>query len=224
MFARAFRIGIAGPVGSGKTSLIEHLVRLLGNRYCLGVVANDIYTKHDAERLVAAGILPSERVHAVETGNYPHTAIREDIGLNLEAIALLEDRNPGLEAVFIESGGDNLAASFSPDLVDIAIYVIDAAAGDRVPRKGGPGMVRSEMLIINKIDLARYVGASLVEMENEARRMRGNRPTVFTNLKSGDGAIKIAIWLEEMLIARYGKRQSPQSAPANPSSSGAASS
>ena len=208
-FTRAVRIGIAGPVGSGKTSLIEQLVARLGNRYSLAAVTNDIYTKDDAERLVTTGTLKPERVRGVETGGYPHIAIREDVSLNREAIAYLEDRNPGLEAVFIESGGDNLAAAFSPELVDAAVYVMDVAAGDRTVRKGGPGMVRSEMLVINKTDLARYVGASLLVMEQEARRMRGDRPIAFTNLKTGDGMTAVAEWLDNLLSARFGPREAP---------------
>jgi len=208
-FTRAFRIGIAGPVGSGKTSLIEQLVARLGNRYSMGAITNDIYTKDDAERLVSTGVLPQGRVRGVETGDYPHIAIREDVSLNREAIAYLEDKNPGLEAVFIESGGDNLAAAFSPDLVDVAIYVMDVAAGDHAPRKGGPGMVRSEMLVINKTDLARYVGASLLLMDQESRRMRGDRPIVFTNMKTGDGVSAIASWLDHLLASRFGKRDAP---------------
>lgn len=209
IFTRAFRIGIAGPVGSGKTTLIEHLVKRLGARYSLAVITNDIYTKDDAERIVTSGLLPAERVRGVETGGYPHIAIREDVSLNREAIGMLEDANPGLEAVFIESGGDNLAAAFSSELVDVAIYVMDVAAGDRTPRKGGPGMVRSEMLIINKTDLARYVGASLLAMEQEARRMRANRPIVFTNLKNGAGIDAVANWVDSLLADRFGPRDVP---------------
>jgi urease accessory protein len=207
LFTRAFRVGIAGPVGSGKTSLIELLVGRLAPHYSLGVITNDIYTKDDAERLVSTGLIPPERVYGVETGDYPHTAIREDISLNREAIGKLEEANPGLEIVFIESGGDNLAAAFSPELVDVAVYVMDVAAGDRAPRKGGPGMVRSEMLVINKTDLARYVGASLAAMEQEARRMRGDRPIVFTNLKTGQGIVTISNWLESLVTNRFGPRE-----------------
>lgn len=197
--ARAFRVGVAGPVGSGKTALVDYLSRQLWPKYNLAVVTNDIYTKEDAEFLIRQGTLPLERVRGVETGGCPHAAIREDASMNLEAIADFEHSLPGLELVFIESGGDNLAAAFSPELVDVSIYVIDVAGGDKIPRKGGPGITRSDLLVINKIDLAPYVGASLEVMERDAHRMRGERPFVFTDLKSGAGAQEVARWLEAHL-------------------------
>jgi len=194
---RAFRIGVAGPVGSGKTALVDALSKLLWPQINLAVVTNDIYTKEDAEFLIRQGTLPAERVRGVETGGCPHAAIREDASMNLEAIADLERSNPGLELVFMESGGDNLAASFSPELVDVSIYVIDVAGGDKIPRKGGPGITRSDLLVINKIDLAPHVGASLEVMERDARRMRGARPFVFTDLKAGQGVDAIARFIED---------------------------
>src|SRR5215468_2623585 len=181
---RAFRVGIAGPVGSGKTALVDCLCRKLYPPYNLAVVTNDIYTREDAEFLLRQGTLPVERVRGVETGGCPHSAIREDASMNLEAIADLEDHLPGLELVFVESGGDNLAAAFSPELVDVFIYVIDVSGGDKIPRKGGPGITRSDLLVINKVDLAPLVGASLEVMERDARRQRGSRPFIFTNLKN----------------------------------------
>ena len=198
---RAFRVGVAGPVGSGKTALVDYLSRQLWPRVNLAVVTNDIYTKEDAEFLIRQGTLPAERVRGVETGGCPHAAIREDASMNLEAIADFEHSLPGLELVFIESGGDNLAAAFSPELVDVSVYVIDVAGGDKIPRKGGPGITRSDLLVINKTDLAPHVGASLEVMERDARRMRGARPFVFTDLKSGDGAQEVVRWLEEQLKA-----------------------
>src|ERR671928_963110 len=190
-FVRAFRVGIAGPVGSGKTALVDRLSKRLWPTYNLAVVTNDIYTKEDAEFLLRQGTLPQERVRGVETGGCPHAAIREDASMNLEAIAELEETLPGLELIFVESGGDNLAAAFSPELVDVSIYVIDVAGGDKIPRKGGPGIIRSDLLIINKIDLAPYVGASLEVMDRDARKMRGQRPFVFSNLKNGQGLDEI---------------------------------
>src|SRR5438034_10674729 len=192
---RAFRVGVAGPVGSGKTALVDALSKRLWPRTNLAVVTNDIYTKEDAEFLIRQGTLPAERVRGVETGGCPHAAIREDASMNLEAIADLERSHPGLELVFMESGGDNLAAAFSPELVDISIYVIDVAAGDKIPRKGGPGIIRSNLLIINKIDLAPHVGASLDVMERDARKMRGERPFLFTNLKDGTGVAQVEGWV-----------------------------
>ena len=198
-FIRAFRVGIAGPVGSGKTALVDCLSKRLWPTYSLAVVTNDIYTKEDAEFLVRAGTLPQERVRGVETGGCPHAAIREDASMNLEAIADLEESLPGLELIFVESGGDNLAAAFSPELVDVFIYVIDVAGGDKIPRKGGPGITRSDLLVINKIDLAPYVGASLEVMDRDARRMRGERPYIFTNLKESIGLDEVTSWLEQHL-------------------------
>src|SRR5213594_2051551 len=199
--ARAFRVGIAGPVGSGKTALVDCLCRRLSSRCSLAVVTNDIYTREDAEFLLRQGTLPPERVRGVETGGCPHAAIRDDASMNLEAVAELEDALPGLELVFIESGGDNLAASFSPDLVDVWIYVIDVAGGDKIPRKGGPGITRSDLLVINKIDLAPHVGASLEVMGRDARKMRGARPFILTNLKNGTGLPEVVAWLERHLAA-----------------------
>jgi urease accessory protein len=196
---RAFRVGIAGPVGSGKTALVDWLSRNMHERFDLAVVTNDIYTKEDAEFLIRQGTLPAERVRGVETGGCPHAAIREDASMNLEAIADLEKTFPELELIFVESGGDNLAAAFSPELVDVSIYVIDVAGGDKIPRKGGPGIIRSDLLIINKIDLAAHVGASLEVMQRDSRKMRGTRPFVFTNMKSGEGMSVVTAWLEEQM-------------------------
>jgi urease accessory protein len=198
---RAFRVGVAGPVGSGKTALVDRLTKRLITRYNLAVVTNDIYTKEDAEFLLRQGTLPMERVRGVETGGCPHSAIREDASMNLEAIADLEDTIPGLELVFVESGGDNLAAAFSPELVDVFIYVIDVAGGDKVPRKGGPGIIRSDLLVINKIDLAPYVGASLEVMDRDARKQRGDRPFIFTNLRDEVGLDDVIEWLNVQINA-----------------------
>jgi len=197
--SRAFRVGIAGPVGSGKTALVHCLSLELFPKFNLAVVTNDIYTREDAEFLIRNGALPAGRVRGVETGGCPHAAIREDASMNLEAIADLESSHPGLELLFVESGGDNLAASFSPELVDVSIYVIDVAGGDKIPRKGGPGITRSDLLVINKIDLAPYVGASLEVMDRDARRMRRDLPFVFTNLKSGEGLPRVIEWLERIM-------------------------
>lgn len=197
--SRAFRVGIAGPVGSGKTALVDRLSQRLWPKYNLAVVTNDIYTKEDAEFLLRQGTLPAERVRGVETGACPHSAIREDASMNLRAIADFEDALPGLELVFVESGGDNLSAAFSPELVDVWIYVIDVAEGDKIPRKGGPGITRSDLLVINKIDLAPYVGASLEVMERDSKRMREERPFVFTNLRGEIGVDAIVDWLEVKL-------------------------
>jgi urease accessory protein len=196
---RAFRVGVAGPVGSGKTALVDALSRQLHSEYNLAVVTNDIYTKEDAEFLIRQGTLSAERVRGVETGGCPHAAIREDASMNLEAIADLEHSLPGLQLIFVESGGDNLAAAFSPDLVDVFIYVIDVAGGDKIPRKGGPGITRSDLLVINKIDLAPHVGASLDVMYRDSLRMRGDGPFIFTNLKVGTGVSEVVTWLEEKL-------------------------
>jgi urease accessory protein len=196
---RAFRVGIAGPVGSGKTALVDRLSKHLFPKYNLAVVTNDIYTKEDAEFLLRQGTLPLERVKGVETGACPHSAIREDASMNLQAIAELEDSLPGLELIFVESGGDNLSAAFSPELVDVWFYVIDVAEGDKIPRKGGPGIMRSDLLVINKIDLAPYVGASLEVMDRDSRKMRGDRPFVFTNLRQDVGLDKVIEWLEARL-------------------------
>src|ERR1700758_4270683 len=197
--ARAFRVGIAGPVGSGKTALADRLSQKLYPKYSLAVVTNDIYTKEDAEFLLRQGTLPAERIRGVETGACPHSAIREDASMNLQAIAELEDSLPGLQLIFVESGGDNLGAAFSPELVDVWIYVIDVAEGDKIPRKGGPGIMRSDLLVINKIDLAPYVGASLEVMDRDARKMRGERPFLFTNLRDEVGLDLLLTWVEERL-------------------------
>lgn len=193
---RAFRIGIAGPVGSGKTALVDRLSQRLWPKYCLAVVTNDIYTKEDAEFLVRQGTLPAEHIRGVETGACPHSAIREDASMNLQAIAELERKIPGLELIFVESGGDNLSAAFSPELVDVWIYVIDVAEGDKIPRKGGPGITRSDLLVINKIDLAPYVGASLEVMERDSRRMRGELPFFFANLRDAVGLDSLVKWVD----------------------------
>jgi urease accessory protein len=181
------RIGVGGPVGSGKTALLDRLCERLRDRYRIGAITNDIYTKEDAQFLTRSGALAADRIIGVETGGCPHTAIREDASINLAAVSEMVTRFPDLDVVFIESGGDNLAATFSPELADITIYVIDVAAGDKIPRKGGPGITRSDLLVINKIDLAPHVGASLEVMDRDARKMRGARPFVFTNLKTGEG-------------------------------------
>jgi urease accessory protein len=191
------RVGIGGPVGSGKTALTERLCKLLSRAYDVAAITNDIYTKEDAEFLTRAGALPPERIRGVETGGCPHTAIREDASINLAAVADMVGRFPGLELIFIESGGDNLAATFSPELADLTIYVIDVSAGDKIPRKGGPGITRSDLLVINKIDLAPLVEASLEVMDRDARRMRGTRPFVFTNLKRNQGLADIARFIME---------------------------
>jgi urease accessory protein len=189
------RVGIGGPVGSGKTALTERLCRHLCPLYDTAAITNDIYTKEDAQFLTRSGALPPERIMGVETGGCPHTAIREDASINLAAVAQMHARFPGLELIFIESGGDNLAATFSPELADLTIYVIDVSAGDKIPRKGGPGITRSDILVINKIDLAPLVEASLEVMDRDARRMRGTRPFIFTNLKKDLGVAEIASFI-----------------------------
>jgi urease accessory protein len=183
----ALRLGVGGPVGSGKTALVDTLCKRLRDRFQIAVVTNDIYTREDADFLLRSGALAEDRIVGVETGGCPHTAIREDASINLEAVAALNRKFTDLDLVIIESGGDNLAATFSPELSDLTLYVIDVAAGDKIPRKGGPGITKSDLLIINKTDLAPHVGASLEVMDRDARKMRGTRPFVFTNLKSGAG-------------------------------------
>ena len=197
---RPLRIGVGGPVGSGKTALVEALCIRFRASHNVAVITNDIYTQEDAQFLIRRGVLPQERVLGVETGGCPHTAIREDASVNLEAVHQLLGRFPGLELLFVESGGDNLAATFSPELVNATIYVIDVAEGDKIPRKGGPGITRSDLLVINKIDLAPYVGADLSVMERDSKRMRGDRPFVFTNLRDGTGADLVADWIRRELL------------------------
>ncbi|KQM14739.1 urease accessory protein UreG [Novosphingobium sp. Leaf2] len=196
----ALRVGIGGPVGSGKTALMDALCKSLRERFQIAAITNDIYTREDAEFLTRAGSLDADRILGVETGGCPHTAIREDASMNLAAVDTLERRFPGLELVLIESGGDNLAATFSPELADLTIYVIDVSAGDKIPRKGGPGITRSELLVINKIDLAPHVGASLEVMDRDARKMRGARPFVFANVRAGHGVAEI----ESFIITKGG--------------------
>ena len=190
------RVGIGGPVGSGKTALTERLCKLLSQCYDVAAITNDIYTKEDAEFLTRAGALAPERIMGVETGGCPHTAIREDASINLAAVAEMVKRFPRLELIFVESGGDNLAATFSPELSDLTIYVIDVAGGEKIPRKGGPGITKSDLLIINKIDLAPYVGASLEVMESDARKMRGKRPFILCNLKERIGLAEVVAFIE----------------------------
>jgi urease accessory protein len=194
------RLGIGGPVGSGKTALVDTLCKQMRDRYQLAVVTNDIFTREDMEFLVRSEALPPERIVGVQTGGCPHTAIREDASMNMDALDALCRRFPDVELLFLESGGDNLAASFSPELVDASIYVIDVAGGDKVPRKGGPGVTRSDLLVINKTDLAPYVGASLDMMARDAAAVRSHRPFVFTNLKTGDGVPEIIAWIERELL------------------------
>ncbi len=191
------RVGIGGPVGSGKTALMERLAKAMRDRYDIAAITNDIYTKEDAEILTRSGALPPERIMGVETGGCPHTAIREDASINLAAVAEMRARFPDLDLVLLESGGDNLAATFSPELADLTIYVIDVSAGDKIPRKGGPGITRSDLLVINKIDLAPHVGASLDVMNRDSSRMRGTRPFVFTNLRTGEGVDAVIRFIEE---------------------------
>jgi len=209
------RVGVGGPVGSGKTALLDALCKSLRDRYEIAVVTNDIYTREDAEFLIRSQALPAERIIGVETGGCPHTAIREDASMNLAAVEDLHARFPQLDLIFIESGGDNLAATFSPELADLTLYVIDVAEGEKIPRKGGPGITRSDLLVINKIDLAPYVGASLEVMERDTRRMRGERPFVFTNLRVGEGVPSIVTFLcrEGMLPARQESKASALAPP-----------
>ncbi len=194
------KIGVAGPVGSGKTALIEALTRQLAEEYSIGVITNDIYTKEDAVFLAKNSVMPKERITGVETGGCPHTAIREDASMNLEAVDEMLQRFPDIELLFIESGGDNLSATFSPELVDATIFVIDVAEGDKIPRKGGPGITRSDLLVINKTDLAPYVGASLKVMEQDSRRMRGSRPFIFTNIRGNENVDQVICWLKENVL------------------------
>jgi urease accessory protein len=200
MIPKPLKIGVGGPVGSGKTALVEWLCRRLRGERQLAVITNDIYTREDAEFLTRRGVLDADRILGVETGGCPHTAIREDASVNLEAVRELTRRFTNLDIVIIESGGDNLAATFSPELVDSTIYVIDVAEGDKIPRKGGPGIMRSGLLVINKIDLAPYVGADLGVMERDARIARGNRPFVFTNLREGKGIDQVTDWIKSELL------------------------
>jgi len=196
----ALRVGIAGPVGSGKTALVDALCKALRDSYQIAVVTNDIYTQEDAEFLVRSQALSRDRILGVETGGCPHTAIREDASMNLAAIEQLEIRFNPLDLVFLESGGDNLAATFSPELVDLTLYVIDVAAGDKIPRKGGPGITKSDLLVINKIDLAPFVGADLGIMERDAKKMRGDKPFIFTNLKANQGLIEVIDFVKHHLV------------------------
>lgn len=200
MSANTLRIGVAGPVGSGKTALVDALCKLLRNKYDIAVVTNDIYTREDAQFLVRSEALSSDRIMGVETGGCPHTAIREDASINLVAIETLEQKFNNLDLLFVESGGDNLAATFSPELVDLTIYVIDVAAGDKIPRKGGPGITKSDLLVINKIDLAPMVGADLDVMERDAKKQRKDKPFIFSNLKKQAGLEAIALFIEGQLV------------------------
>ena len=200
LFMSAFRVGIAGPVGSGKTALLDALCKALREKYQIAVVTNDIYTQEDAQFLVRSQALESDRILGVETGGCPHTAIREDASMNLVAVEQLEQRFTDLDLVFLESGGDNLAATFSPELVDLTIYVIDVAAGDKIPRKGGPGITKSDLLVINKIDLAPLVGADLSVMERDAKKMRSDKPFIFTNLKIQEGLAAVIDFIKLHII------------------------
>jgi urease accessory protein len=197
---KPIKIGVGGPVGSGKTALLDCLCKTMRDEYQLGVVTNDIFTKEDMEFLTRSEALPSERIIGVETGGCPHTAIREDASINFDAIDRMQERFPKLDILFLESGGDNLAASFSPELVDASIYVIDVAGGDKIPRKGGPGITRSDLLVINKTDLAPHVGADLAIMDRDSKIMRGAKPFVFTNLKARQGVDKVVSWIRRELL------------------------
>ena len=197
---KPLKIGVGGPVGSGKTALLDCLCKGMREHYQLGVVTNDIFTREDMEFLMRSQALPADRIIGVETGGCPHTAIREDASINFDAMAEMQQRFPNLDILFLESGGDNLAASFSPELVDASIYVIDVAGGDKVPRKGGPGITRSDLLVINKTDLAPYVGADLTVMDRDSRLMRGNKPFVFTNLKTREGVEGVIRWIRQELL------------------------
>lgn len=199
------KIGVAGPVGSGKTALIEILTRKMAQEYSIGVITNDIYTKEDAEFLCKNSIMPRERIIGVETGGCPHTAIREDASMNLEAVDEMMSRFPDIQIIFIESGGDNLSATFSPELADATIFVIDVAEGDKIPRKGGPGITRSDLLVINKIDLAPMVGASLEVMERDSKKMRGERPFLFTNIRGDQGVDEIVRWIKRSVLLEDAK-------------------
>ena len=194
------KIGVAGPVGSGKTALIECLTRQMASEYSIGVITNDIYTKEDAEFLSKNSVLPRERITGVETGGCPHTAIREDASMNLEAVEEMMEKFPDIQLLFIESGGDNLSATFSPELVDATIFVIDVAEGDKIPRKGGPGITKSDLLVINKIDLAPYVGADLSVMERDSKKMRGERPFLFTTIRGLDGTDAVIDWIKKNVL------------------------
>ena len=200
IFISYVKIGVAGPVGSGKTALIEKLIRVMSKDYSIGVITNDIYTKEDAQFLHKNSILPMERIVGVETGGCPHTAIREDASMNLEAVDELANKFPDLDIIFIESGGDNLSATFSPELSDATIFVIDVAEGDKIPRKGGPGITRSDLLVINKIDLAPYVGADLSVMERDSKKMRDDKPFVFTNIRAMDGVNDVVDWIKSNVL------------------------
>lgn len=197
---KPIRIGVGGPVGSGKTALVEQLCHTLSQTYSIAVITNDIFTKEDAEFLTRQGVLSPDRIRGVETGGCPHSAIRDDISINLSAVEEMVLLHPDLDILFVESGGDNLAATFSPELVDSHIYVIDVAEGDKIPRKGGPGITKSPLLVINKIDLAPYVGADLGVMERDSLRMRGTRPFLFTNLRTGEGLAQVIAWIERDVL------------------------
>ena len=198
------KIGVGGPVGSGKTALIERITRKMSQDYSICVITNDIYTKEDAEFLIKNSALPAERIMGVETGGCPHTAIREDCSMNLEAVDEMMGKFPDIQIIFIESGGDNLSATFSPELADATIFVIDVAEGDKIPRKGGPGITRSDLLVINKIDLASLVGASLQVMERDSKKMRGTRPFVFTNIRGDEGVDQIVKWIKRSVLFEDG--------------------